>query len=58
MDKKTDMNALVPLGLGVALGGSALWLLVELWPLLIIGGGAALLLKGMGSETTPNKESK
>ncbi len=40
-------DPLVPLGVGVVLGGSALWLLIELWPLLVVGGGLAMVAVGL-----------
>ena len=52
MNDEKDVNPLIPFGVGVAVGGLGLWLLVQAWPLLFIGGGAALVLKGM---QTPKK---
>ena len=48
MEKANAISPLVPLGAGIAIGGIALWALVELWPLIIIGAGAIVLFKGMG----------
>jgi len=53
--EKNKISPLVPLGIGIAIGGSALWLLIELWPILLVGGGIALALGGM---TNTSKESE
>jgi hypothetical protein len=41
------VNPLVPLGVGIALGGCALWRIIEMWPVLVIGGGIILALTGV-----------
>ena len=45
-------DLLVPFGAGVAIGGAGLWALVELWPLVLIGGGLALVFKGLEKSAT------
>jgi len=45
-------NMLVPMGIGIAIGGGLLWVLVELWPLLLIGGGLLLAFKQMINQNT------
>jgi len=42
---------LIPLGIGVAIGGGLLWLLLELWPLIAMGGGLLLAFKAMQNTT-------
>lgn len=49
-----DISPLVPLGVGIALGGMGIWALIELWPLIIIGAGVILFIKG----TSQSKESE
>ncbi|MCW4027473.1 MAG: hypothetical protein NWE76_08330 [Candidatus Bathyarchaeota archaeon] len=46
MSDKKQVHPLLPLGVGVAIGGSALWLAIELWPVLVLGGAAWLITKG------------
>jgi len=44
-------NALVHIGIGIAIGGSALWMLTQFWPILLIGGGLALAINNTEKET-------
>lgn len=50
------VSPLIPLGAGIAIGGGALWLLVELFPLIIAGGAAYLVIKGIGQQNTEAEE--
>jgi len=46
-NKKTLTNAsLIPLGVGIAIGGSILFVLIELWPLLILSAAGYCIYKG------------
>jgi hypothetical protein len=45
MDNKD--RDLVTFGLGVGAGVCSIWLLIELWPLVLLGGAGYLVLKGM-----------
>lgn len=41
-----NISPLVPLGIGVALGMGSLWLLIEVWPAIMIGLAAWLITSG------------
>jgi len=57
MNNRTTDNPLIPLGLGIGIGICSLWLLIELWPLVILGGAGYLVVKGMQGQTTKKKET-
>ena len=40
-------SPMLPFGAGIAIGGLGLLALIELWPLLLIGGGLVLAFKGL-----------
>lgn len=46
----------VPLGIGIGIGAASVWALVELWPLLLLGGAAYLVVKGLESDHTDGQE--
>lgn len=52
---KDQCSPMLPFGAGVAVGGLGLWALIELWPLLIIGGGLVLAFKGLEASQTSDK---
>jgi len=41
------LNPLVAIGVGIGIGACAIILLVHLWPLVILGGAAYLIFKGL-----------
>lgn len=43
---QNNLNPLVALGLGVGIGVCGLWVFIETWPLLALGGAAYLVYKG------------
>jgi len=58
-DKNNTLTSasLVPLGIGIAIGGGLLIALVELWPLLILFGSGYCIHKGLShSEHTTGAE--
>lgn len=46
----------VPLGIGIGIGVAGVWALVELWPLLLLGGATYLIVKGMEEDYNSDKE--
>ena len=57
MNKEITSNPLVPLGLGIGVGICSLWLLLEVWPLLMLGGAGYLVYKGMEKQNSKEKET-
>lgn len=55
-DQTNKSNPLVPLGIGIGVGVCSLWLLLEIWPLVVLGGAGYLVYKGMESKN-PKKET-
>jgi len=49
-----NLSPLIPLGVGVAIGGSVLWIAIKIWPAVILGGAAWLIAKGVG-KSNPTK---
>jgi len=47
-NKNTLTSAnLIPLGIGIAVGGGLLFALIEIWPLLILTGAGYCIYKGL-----------
>ena len=58
MTEKTILdNPLLAFGLGVGAGATALWAAVELLPLILIGGGVWLAVKGVTPGKTPRENA-
>ena len=51
---KNNTSPLVPLGVGIGIGVCSLWALIELWPVLILGGAAYLCIQGTKHTTKEN----
>jgi len=49
-----DLNPLVALGLGAGVGVCSLWVLIEVWPVLVLGGAAYLVYKGTQQSNKEN----
>jgi len=51
MDNKNTLTSasLIPLGIGIAIGGSILFALIELWPLLVLSAAGYCIYKGFVS---------
>ena len=52
--QERNYSDLVPFGLGVGAGLLGVWVVVEFFPLFVIGGVSYIVLKGM--ENTSRKE--
>lgn len=50
-------HPLVMLGIGVGAGVCGIWLLIELWPLLLLGGAAWLTYKGLELQSSKAQEA-
>ena len=48
---ETNLNPLVAMGVGIGVGVCGLWILLETWPILILGGAAYLVYKGVQKTT-------
>lgn len=46
----------IPLGIGIGIGITSIWALVELWPVLLLGGAAYLVVKGLEEDHTEKQE--
>lgn len=57
-NKTTTLNPLVALGIGVGAGVCALWALLELWPVLALGGAAYLIYRGSSASRNTQEEAK
>ena len=51
--EQDKLNPLVALGLGAGIGVCSLWILLEIWPALVLGGAVYLIYKG-----TQNKKKE
>ena len=51
-------SPLVSLGIGMVVGVGALFLLLELWPILVVGGGVYLVLKGLTNQASAEEKTK
>lgn len=47
----------IPLGIGIGIGTAGVWALVELWPLILLGGAAYLVVKGLDDDHTSGQEN-
>lgn len=57
-EQKIQSDSLVPFAMGVGVGVIAIWALVELFPLLVVGGLGYMVLKGLhGYGTIWEKET-
>jgi len=52
-----NYHPLFMIGVGAGAGICAIWLLVELWPLLLLGGAAWLAYKGLESQAAKTQEA-
>jgi len=57
-DQTSKSNPLVPLGLGIGVGVCSLWLLLEVWPLVVLGGAGYLVYKGMESQNSKKETTE
>ena len=46
-----DINPLIAIGLGIGAGVCGLWVLLEMWPIILLGGAGYLILKGVEQNT-------
>lgn len=51
-----QVNPLVAVGLGIGIGVCTLYALLELWPVLALGGAAYLMYRG--AKPQPNKQEE
>lgn len=49
-----NINPLIAIGLGIGIGVCGLWMLIEMWPLIILGGAGYLILKGVEKNIKEN----
>jgi hypothetical protein len=50
-------NIKFPLGIGIGIGVCSVWALVELWPIIALGGATYLIVKGLHENYTSNQEN-
>lgn len=46
----------IPLGVGIGIGVCSVWALIELWPIIVLGGAAYLVVKGLEDKYISNQE--
>lgn len=46
----------IPLGIGIGIGICSIWALIELWPVIILGGAAYLIVKGLEDQYINTQE--